>query len=791
MKLFRIFILAFFAVSLIACGGAEERKAVYMEKAKTSIEAGDLDKARIELKNVLQIDPKDAEAYYQLGKVFERTKDYRKAFANYKKAEELNPELLVNQASLGKLYLLLVNDVEKTQEKIDFILSKDPANAEGLLLKAALLVKNDKVDEALKIAKDILERSPDDIDAITFVASLYIKNDEFNKAIDVLDGALKLKQDDDQLNNLLVLVLVKNKEYERAELIYKRFLEKYPDSRSSYDRLAFLYDLAGDEDKSEDILRASIKNNPDDVDRYLILVRYINQIKSEDEAVEELERFVKENRSVGKLRAALAELYYSKGDKQSAVEIYNEIINDFPEEVVSVEAGVSLASHYFNNKEFDKASTIVEETINVSPNNPKLNIIRARLAIQNKDIEKAIISLRIVVKEAPDNIDAYFMLVNAYKLEGNEEQITNVLNTAYDNNKTNPPALLKLAKYYLGRDFDKAEKIIDGYNRLKDSDYEGMSIKAAILNANKKESEGYVFAKKLIELFPGKPNGYLQSIPYLFQENDLKEAVSVLERGYISVKDNKKILMLLTRLQVSEKQYDVAEKRIKAELETSSNDDSLKLLLAKIYLASGRDSDAEAVLNEVIASNPKVEEPYLLLSLIYKNNNDGDSNKSILVKGKASIPASYKIALKLAALYEADSDYQKAVSVYRDLYKLYPDNMVVVNNLASLLSDYGNGNADLDLMRLLVDKLEKRNEPIFLDTIGWVHYKLGNYKKAIQYLTQVVEKSPEVNIFNYHLGMAYKMSGDKEKAKVYLEKSLIDSKLFKQKSLAQAALKDL
>ncbi len=79
---FKLLLSIVFITTLAACGGAEERKAVYMEKAKSSIEAGDLDKARIELKNVLQIDPKDSEAYYQLGKVFSQLKYYLKAYVN-------------------------------------------------------------------------------------------------------------------------------------------------------------------------------------------------------------------------------------------------------------------------------------------------------------------------------------------------------------------------------------------------------------------------------------------------------------------------------------------------------------------------------------------------------------------------------------------------------------------------------------------------------------------------------------------------------------------------------------
>ena len=89
------FLIAIITVMVLAgCGGAEERKAAYLEKAKQSIELGDLDKARIELKKVVHIDPKDAQAYFKLGNVFEQQKNYQKAFGNYRKAEELNPENL-------------------------------------------------------------------------------------------------------------------------------------------------------------------------------------------------------------------------------------------------------------------------------------------------------------------------------------------------------------------------------------------------------------------------------------------------------------------------------------------------------------------------------------------------------------------------------------------------------------------------------------------------------------------------------------------------------------------------
>ena len=183
MKFYKIMLLTFFAYTLISCGGADERKAVYLEKAKASIVSGNLDKARIELKNVLQIDPKYAEGYFQLGKIYEQQKDYSKDYANFKKAEELDPLNLENQAKLGRIYLLLANDEGKAQEKIDLILSKDQGNVHGLLLKAAMLVRKGDIAKAISIVKGIVDNDPGHAESAAFLATLYAKEGENEKAI--------------------------------------------------------------------------------------------------------------------------------------------------------------------------------------------------------------------------------------------------------------------------------------------------------------------------------------------------------------------------------------------------------------------------------------------------------------------------------------------------------------------------------------------------------------------------------------------------------------------------------
>jgi len=791
MKLHRLIILTLCAFALISCDSAEQKKAVHLEKARTSFDAGNLEEALIELKNVVQLDPEDSNALFLQGRIYEQHKDYQKAFSYYLKVEGLDPNNLQNQAKIGRFYLLLFNQPEKAQEKVDVILAEDSSNADGLLLKAAILLRDKKTSEALELTEAIVSREPGHVESVTFLATLYLKEDDDLKTIDILDAALKENKNNETLKKLLAVVLLKNKNYDRAEQMFKTYLDRHPDIAESYNNLAIFYNQIDDKEKAEATLHDSIANDPDDVDRKLILIKYIISSKGNVTAINELNALIDQDKTQGKLIVALAELHILNNDLESATKVYKQAVNDFSKEVTGVNSRIALASIYINNKDIDQAILVINEAYEISPNDPKVNFLKAKVALHEKNFEQAIISLRLVTKETPENIEAFLLLANIYKLQNELEQAKETLNLAYENNKKNSKALLVLARYHASSDIVLTEKIIDDYNNLIESDYEGLSIKAAILNNKKLFSEAKMIAQKLMDIYPAKPNGYLQAIPELSQSNDLSAVISLLEKGYITTKDNRKILVLLTTFQVMDKQFSVVKKRIKAELNATPDDAELKLLLVKVYLADKDNDSAKTLLIAVVDEKPSMETPYLLLSEIYKADKNVAAEEDVLVKGSENVTDSIKIALRLATTYERSGQYIKAIEVYREINKSIPENLIIVNNLASILSDYGNGREDLQLAKKLIMQLEDNGQAVFLDTIGWVYYKDNDHQSAIKYLKQVVEKSPDTNVFNYHLGMAYKMSGDITKARLYLEKSLEDNKLFKEKVLAESALKSL
>jgi Flp pilus assembly protein TadD len=71
-------------------------------------------------------------------------------------------------------------------------------------------------------------------------------------------------------------------------------------------------------------------------------------------------------------------------------------------------------------------------------------------------------------------------------------------------------------------------------------------------------------------------------------------------------------------------------------------------------------------------------------------------------------------------------------------------------------------------------KLADSKQPALLDTLGWVHYRLGEYDQAAAVLSVVVEQAPKVPVFRYHLGMTYYRQGDTRAAREILSGAVAD-----------------
>jgi tetratricopeptide (TPR) repeat protein len=99
----------------------------------------------------------------------------------------------------------------------------------------------------------------------------------------------------------------------------------------------------------------------------------------------------------------------------------------------------------------------------------------------------------------------------------------------------------------------------------------------------------------------------------------------------------------------------------------------------------------------------------------------------------------------------------------RELIALQPENAHAYNALGYTLAD------KTDRLDEAIILIEKANEllpdnPFILDSMGWVHFRLGNNDKAIKYLKQALDSRQDAEIAA-HLGEVLWISGRYEEAK--------------------------
>jgi Flp pilus assembly protein TadD len=178
------------------------------------------------------------------------------------------------------------------------------------------------------------------------------------------------------------------------------------------------------------------------------------------------------------------------------------------------------------------------------------------------------------------------------------------------------------------------------------------------------------------------------------------------------------------------------------------------------------------------------------LYLVQGRKKEAVQNYRAAIKADPENPAAY---LALGVLYEKDKEFQNAIKIYEQALKENPDFWFAANNLASLVSETSTDKEDLKrALRPAERALQLRPaDPQILDTLGWVHYRLGEYEQARGLIEQALSVAPDGPIFNYHLGMVLYKSGKLEQARARLEKALDGDEDFYGREEARATLKQL
>jgi tetratricopeptide (TPR) repeat protein len=128
------------------------------------------------------------------------------------------------------------------------------------------------------------------------------------------------------------------------------------------------------------------------------------------------------------------------------------------------------------------------------------------------------------------------------------------------------------------------------------------------------------------------------------------------------------------------------------------------------------------------------------------------------------------IMYALAAAYERQNKVDQAIELFETILTNQPNNRLALNYLGYMLADRG---MRLEYARELILRaldLDPENGA-FIDSYGWVLYKLGDYRAALQVLLQAVRLIDNDPVVFEHVGDAYQALGDFKKAREFWGKA--------------------
>lgn len=162
---------------------------------------------------------------------------------------------------------------------------------------------------------------------------------------------------------------------------------------------------------------------------------------------------------------------------------------------------------------------------------------------------------------------------------------------------------------------------------------------------------------------------------------------------------------------------------------------------------------------------------YLLLGLSYSRLGNNEAAVENLRTALKFNPNDVNTLGSLALTLDGMKRFQESDSLYEATLKIDPNDHLVLNNYSYSLAERG-----LQLERALQMSTEAvkadSGNASYLDTLGWILYKLGRYGEAVRYVGDAASKDEASAVVKEHLGDIYFRLGDKQKALEYWTKAL-------------------
>jgi tetratricopeptide (TPR) repeat protein len=772
--LIKQFITAFFLLGLlVACSSPEEKAAEYVANADALFAEKNLDKAAIEYKNALQVNHNLPDAWFGLARIHERKQEWEQVYATLNKIREMAPNHVDARIKMGQL-LLASNQLDQALTDATEILELAPADARAHALMAAVQFRLGNFEAALEEVEQAQAIDPDHAEALLVRARILIAEKRESEALAELDRAIAKHPENVVFYLMKVQALSQQDDIAAIENVYLALVDQFPENASFKQALARYYLEAEDIDAAEQILQQIADTDTDNVDQKIRYVAFKRQYRSIDDAITLAKAYMEQAKDEYRYRFLLGELYENSGQTEQALALYEEIVIDDGLQQNGLEARNKIAVIERRAGNPERARALVSEVLAQDKSNQNALLLQAGLQLADGKTDDAIVTARTALRDNPDSIKALGLLGEAHKANGSTELAIDTYGKAFQLRPGVPAIANQLAELLLRqRKTTQADEVLQ-----KSFENGNRSVAALKLAAQTKLALGeWDKAEQLavvLQKVEGQEAVSQQLLGAVYQGMEQKDAsVEAFKRAHELAPGTSQPIVSVVQTYLRDGKVDEAKSFLQSILKTDENNVTAQLLLGRVSLDEGDNTEAITRFKKVIEIDPGLDTGYQNLAAAYLRQDEFEKAEATLKTGIEAIPDRLALSVSLASLYERRGEFEKAIGIYETVLEKNDQVLVARNNLASLLTDHRSDEASRQRARTISAELKDSPIPQFRDTYAWAStVAKTNLEEAVVILKEIVRENEPVDVYNYHLGEAYRQKGDLENAKTYLTRAV-------------------
>lgn len=419
------------------------------------------------------------------------------------------------------------------------------------------------------------------------------------------------------------------------------------------------------------------------------------------------------------------------------------------------------------NADFDSALNDAKAALSRNPNDPELLLLVGKLYAAKKQPQTAITFYRRALTQTPDNEEIYNILAREYLSMNNRSGATAALQSCLSRNPESLSCLYYLGSIYIeGKQYDQALKY---YKILADLNPDNTKVLETIVDIYVQRNQNAQAIDALMQLKRANPDDFNSQIRLGLIYSELKQtdkAIAEFESITDRFPEADRLHYFLGLLYLEKRNYDQSIHHFSSIPKGSKFYFEAVLRQGLILKEQHKIGQAIALLNNKLGSKSDSADWYELKSsfLIFQ----GSYRKAldVLSDGLVKFPGNSDLLFQRAIVFDKLNRWEDAKTDLNTILSKDRNSAKALNYLGYTMAIKGE---DLNTALKYTQRAASLHpgDGYILDSLGWVYFKRGNVKQALNLLLKAHKLEPEEPTVCEHLGDVYVSQNNSPLARQY------------------------